>query len=332
MQNKVTVIAEAGVNHNGDIKMAKLMVDAAFESGADIIKFQTFVPEKLVSGSAKMADYQKLNTGYDTSQLEMLKKLTLSKKEFLELYEYCGEKGIIFLSTPFDSESIEFLDPLLGVWKIPSGEITDYPYLEAIAGTGKDIILSTGMSTIREIKAAVDLLKSKGSGRITLLHCTTSYPAPYESVNLRAMLTLKEEFHTDVGYSDHTRGIEIPIVASAMGAKIIEKHFTLDRNMEGPDHKASLEPDELSAMVKAIRSIEKALGTGEKIVTDSERANIPAVRKSIVAKRHIFKGELLTKENITTKRPGTGIPAMRWPEVIGTAAIRDFCEDELIEL
>ena len=263
----------------------------------------------------------------------MCKKLSLRYEAYQELKEHCANIGIQFLSTPFDINSIEFLEELgCTMWKIPSGEITNLPYLIKIAETRKPIVLSTGMSTLEEISDAIAVLNGHGAGEITLLHCTTEYPAPIEDVNLRAMETMRQKFGLKVGYSDHTQGIEIPIAAVAMGAYVIEKHFTLDRNMEGPDHKASLEPDELAAMVKAIRNVERALGDGIKTPSPSEIKNIPIARKSIVAKKKILKGELLTEENITTKRPGNGISPMRWNDVLGTRAVRDFCEDELIEI
>ncbi len=333
MNSKVLIIAEAGVNHNGSLEIAKKMVDEAKNAGADIIKFQTLRPNLLVSKNAKKAEYQIKNTNKDDSQLTMLAKLSLSDSDFLELKSYCDEKEIVFLSTPFDTESIDFLNTFnMPFWKIPSGEITNYPYLVKIAKTGKDIVMSTGMSEINEIKETIKVLKENGCGKISLLHCNTEYPTPYEDVNLRAMLTLNEKFDLEVGYSDHTNGIEVPIAAVAMGAKIIEKHFTLDRNMEGPDHKASLEPNELEQMVKSIRNIENALGDGIKKVSNSERKNIEIARKSIVAKCNIVKGEVFTTNNITTKRPGNGINPMRWNEILGKKAKRDYFEDELIEL
>lgn len=328
----VLIIAEAGVNHNGDIKIAKELVCEAKRCGADMVKFQTFLPEKLASRHAVMADYQKKNLGLDEPQEEMLSKLTLKREEYVLLADYCREMGIRFLSTPFEIESMQFLNDLQDMWKIPSGEITNYPYLVEIAKTGKEIILSTGMSTLREVEDALAVLQGNGAGKITLLHCTTNYPTPYEDVNLKAMQTMKDAFGLDVGYSDHTQGIEVPIAAAALGATVIEKHFTLDRTMEGPDHKASLEPDELEAMVKAIRNIEKAMGDGIKVPSESEKANIGVVRKSIFAASSIKAGEILTEESLTTKRPGTGISPMRWNEVLGTRAVRDFEEDELIEL
>ena len=328
----IYIIAEAGVNHNGDYETACRLVDAAKAAGADCIKFQTFKSEKLVSKSAAKAEYQKKTTG-DTSQQEMLKKLELSYDEFIGLKKYCDEKGICFLSTPFDFESIDFLNTIdMPFWKIPSGEVTNLPYLIALAKTGKPAVMSTGMCTIDEIRDAVKALMENGTRRITLLHCNTEYPTPYEDVNLRAMLTLADEFGLRVGYSDHTKGIEVPIAAAALGAVVIEKHFTLDRNMEGPDHKASLEPDELAEMVLSIRHIEEALGTGIKEPSKSEIKNKAIARKSIFAARDIRTGELLTEENLTVKRPGSGISPMRWYEVIGTKAIKDFAEDEPIEV
>lgn len=328
----VKIIAEAGVNHNGDFVLAKKMVDAAAEAGADYIKFQTFIPRKLVSKFAQKADYQKETTGAEESQLEMLEKLVLTQENFRELAHYCGEKQIGFISTPFELESIDFLDSIaMDFWKLPSGEITNLPYLMKIGQTKKPVVMSTGMSTIKEVKDAVSILQKAGTTEITLLHCNTQYPTPMQDVNLRAMQTLKEQMQLPVGYSDHTKGIEVPVAAVAMGAAVIEKHFTLDKTMDGPDHKASLEPDELKAMVQAIRNIEKALGTGEKEPSPSEQKNISVVRKSIVAKCAIRKGETFTEENLTVKRPGNGISPMRWYEVIGQKAARDFAEDEPVE-
>ena len=327
------IIAEAGVNHNGSFDIAKKLVDAAKNAGADIVKFQTLRPQQLVSKFAKKANYQIKNTENNDSQLDMLKKLALSDVDFIELKKYCDYNKIIFLSTPFDLESIDFLNTLdMPFWKIPSGEITNYPYLVKIANTNKDIVMSTGMSEIGEIEEAINVLNDNGSGRISLLHCNTEYPTPFGDVNLKAMLTLKDKFGVEVGYSDHTRGIEVPIAAVAMGAIIIEKHFTLDRNMEGPDHKASLEPNELKQMVESIRNIEMALGSSEKCVTNSERKNIEIARKSIVAKCKINKGEKFTIDNITVKRPGSGISPMKWNEILGMISKRDFEEDELIEI
>lgn len=331
--SSVFIIAEAGVNHNGDIKLAKKLVDAAVKSGADAVKFQTFTAETLVCKNAKKANYQLEMTDEKETQFEMLQKLELTKEMHEDLLEYCEKKQIMFLSTPFNIESIDFLNAMnLNFWKIPSGEVTNYPYLVKIAKTKKNVIMSTGMCEMKEIEEAIQVLEENGCGDITLLHCNTEYPTPMEDVNLNAMLSMKEKFHVPVGYSDHTRGIEVPIAAVAMGATVIEKHFTLDRNMEGPDHKASLEPDELKAMVKAIRNIEKALGDGNKKVTASEEKNKVIARKSIVAKKHISQGEIFTEDNITTKRPGSGISPMRWNDILGQKAIRDFNEDELIEV
>ena len=328
----VYIIAEAGVNHNGSFELACKLVDAAKRAGVDCIKFQTFKSKNLVSHNAQKADYQKTTTG-EGSQVDMLKKLELSYDEFLALKEYCDNVGITFLSTPFDIESIEFLNSIdMPFWKIPSGEVTNLPYLLALAKTGKPVVMSTGMCEIEEIEAAIKVLEENGTTDIKLLHCNTEYPTPFEDVNLRAMQTIRDVFGLEVGYSDHTKGIEVPVAAVALGATVIEKHFTLDRNMEGPDHKASLEPEELAAMVSGIRHIEKALGNGDKTPSPSEKNNIAIARKSIVAGRAIKSGEELTEENITVKRPGTGISPMRWFDVIGTKATRDFEEDELIEL
>lgn len=329
----VLIIAEAGVNHNGSLSLAKKLADKAKEAGADYVKYQTFNPSNMVSKYAAKAEYQKQTTDSKQSQLDMLEELMLSYDEFVELKEYCGQVGIGFLSTSFDLDSTEFLTKLgCDIWKIPSGEVTNYPYLVDIARKHQPIILSTGMCDEDDITAAIEVLKSNGAGEISLLHCTTEYPTPFEDVNLKAMCAMRDKFGLEVGYSDHTRGIEVPIAAVAMGAKIIEKHFTLDKNMEGPDHKASLEPDELKRMVDSIRNIEKSLGSGVKQPAESEKKNIAIARKSIVAKSQIKKGEMLTTENITTKRPGNGISPMRWNDVIGTCAIRDFEEDELIEI
>lgn len=329
---KVLIIAEAGVNHNGDINLARQLVDKAKEAGADIIKFQTFKLDSIVSKFAEMADYQKDNIGIVESQKEMLKKITLPYEAFLELYKYCNKKEIQFLSTPFDIGSIHFLNDMVPFWKIPSGEVTNYPYLVEIAKTGKPVIMSTGMCELQEIDEAIKVLKTNGTSDITLLHCNTQYPTPYKDVNLRAMETLRNRYKVKVGYSDHTKGIEVPIAAVALGAEVIEKHFTLDKKLPGPDHKASLEPNELAAMVSSIRNIEETLGSPIKIVSDSERENIAIARKSIVAAKNIKKGEVLTIDNLTTKRPGTGISPMRWNDVLGSKAIRDFVEDEVIEI
>lgn len=329
---RVLIIAEAGVNHNGDINTAKKLVREAKRCGADIVKFQTFNPRKLASSHAVMADYQKENMGYEEPQDAMLGRLTLKQEEYVMLADYCREVGIQFLSTPFEMESISFLNNLQDIWKIPSGEITNYPYLVEIAKTGKEIILSTGMSMLQEVDDALAVLRVNGAGMITLLHCTTDYPTPMQDVNLNAMLTLRDKCGCAVGYSDHTKGIEVPVAAVALGAEVIEKHFTLDRNMEGPDHKASLEPDELETMVNAIRNIEKAMGDGIKVPSKSEKVNMTIVRKSIIAADSIKAGDILTENNLTTKRPGTGISPMKWNEVLGTKAVRDFDEDELIEI
>lgn len=331
--SKVFIIAEAGVNHNGDINIAKKMIDVACEAGVDAIKFQTFKTEKLVCANAEKAEYQKKTTEKNESQAEMLKKLELSKGNHDELIQYCNKKKIMFLSTPFDEESVDLLVELkLPIIKIPSGEITNYPYLRKIGQLGKKVILSTGMSTLEEIADAIEVLKNNGTEDITLLHCNSQYPTPMEDVNLNTMVTMKDTFHLNVGYSDHTLGIEVPIAATAMGATVIEKHFTLDRTMEGPDHKASLEPNELKEMVRAIRNIEKALGSKEKKVSQSEENNVKIVRKSIVASKSINKGDLFTEENLTTKRPGTGINPMKWDEIVGSTADRNYKADEMIRL
>ena len=329
----VIVIAEAGVNHNGNLDTATRMIDAATKAGTDIVKFQTFKAENLAAKSALKADYQNITTDSAENQMDMLKKLELAPKAYANLITHCKKNNIQFLSTPFDLDSIAYLQSIdVPFWKIPSGEITNLPYLIEIARTGKDVILSTGMSTMDEVKRALKVLRENGARKITALHCNTEYPTPYADVNLRAMETMRYELGIDVGYSDHTPGIEVPIAAVALGATVIEKHFTLDKNMEGPDHKASLEPDEFAAMVKAIRNIEAALGRCEKTPSPSERKNINIARKSIVAKRAIRVGELLNDDNITTKRPGSGISPMCWFEVLGQKAIRNFEEDELIEL
>lgn len=329
----IFIIAEAGVNHNGSLEIAKALIDVAAQSGADAVKFQTFKADKLVSKTAQKASYQKQTTDADESQYAMIKKLELDEKAHHELIEYCAQKNILFLSTPFDHESIDLLADLgMEIFKIPSGEITNLPYLRHIGSLQKEVILSTGMATLDEIDAALHVLTTAGTAkeRISVLHATTEYPCPMDEVNLRAMQTIRDTFDIRVGYSDHTRGIEVPIAAAAMGAGVIEKHFTLDREMEGPDHKASLEPDELIAMVHAIRNIEKALGDGIKRPSSSELKNIPIARKSIVASRAITKGERLSEENITIKRPGSGISPMRYNEIIGTVASKNYDEDEAI--
>lgn len=324
----VFIIAEAGVNHNGDIEIAKKLVDCAAEAGADCVKFQTFKAEELASPLAEKADYQVGNTGSDGSQLEMLKDLELSREEFVELKRHCDNRGIMFLSTPFDPDSADFLHSLgMPIFKIPSGEITDLPLLRKINSFKTDVILSTGMATMNEISEAVRELENC---RVRLLHCTTEYPCPYCDVNMAAMLSMKEKFNLEVGYSDHTEGIEIPIMAAALGATIIEKHFTLDKRMKGPDHKASLSPRELADMVRAVRNVELAFGTGYKAPLDSETNNRIAARKSIVVKRPIKKGDLFSEENLTAKRPGNGISPMKWDSIIGSMAIRDYEIDEMI--
>lgn len=332
---KVIIIAEAGVNHNGSYELAIKMVDEAKRAGADYVKFQTAKPELVISTFAPKAEYQKETTGAAESQLEMCKAIHLPLTDYKPLKEYCDKVGIGFMSTPFDLVSIDVLEPLdMDYYKIPSGEITNLPYLRKIASKHRPVILSTGMCEIEEVEAALQVLEQGGVKRsdVIVLHCNTEYPTPMCDVNLRAMDDLRRSLGVEVGYSDHTKGIEVPIAAVALGARVIEKHFTLDKTMEGPDHKASLEPDELKAMVDAIRNIEQALGDGHKHVSPSERKNMDIARKSIVAARDIRKGEVLTEENITTKRPGNGISPMRWDSVIGTTAIRDFGYDELIEI
>ncbi|MBU4491738.1 MAG: N-acetylneuraminate synthase [Euryarchaeota archaeon] len=328
------IIAEAGVNHNGDLQMAKKLVDVAVVAGADAVKFQTFSAERLVCKSAAKADYQKKTTDADESHFDMIKRLELNEDAHKELMGYCRDKGIIFLSSPFDLESIDLLNNLgIEIFKIPSGEITNLPYLRKIGRLKKKVILSTGMADLEDIGNAINVLTGYGTRKddITVLHCITEYPTPLEDVNLRAMQTIRKAFPgIAVGYSDHTIGIDVPIAAVAMGATVIEKHFTLDRNLPGPDHHASLEPLELSAMISGIRNIEKALGTGIKKPSPSELKNKPVVRKSIVAAFPIKKGETFTEMNITIKRPGTGITPMRWDEMIGRKAGRDYKRDEII--
>ena len=330
---KVFIIAEAGVNHNGSSDIAKELIDAAVKAGADAVKFQTFKAANLVSKTAQKADYQKQTTDVEESQFEMIQKLELDVDTHKELISYCKHKNILFLSTPFDHESIELLHKLgLEVFKIPSGEITNLPYLRHIGSLNKRVILSTGMANLGEIEAAINVIMQAGSNRknITILHANTEYPTPMEDVNLKAMVTIGNAFNTNYGYSDHTLGIEVPIAAVALGASIIEKHFTLDKNMPGPDHKASLEPHELIFMIQAIRNIEQALGSTVKQPSPSETKNKSIARKSLVAKTSIKKGEFFTEENLTIKRPGTGISPMRWDEVIGTKAVNNYQEDDLI--
>ena len=329
------IIAEAGVNHNGNFELAQKLVVAAAEAGADYVKFQTFKASKIVSKNAKKAVYQNknINDG-DDSQYAMLKQLEMPEDWHNKLIEYAENNNIKFLSTGFDEESVDFLDKLgTPFFKVPSGEITNKPYLQHIAKKGKPVILSTGMANIEEIKAALKVLIENGvpKNEITVLHCNTEYPTPMEDVNLRAMITLQNKLGVKIGYSDHTQGIEVPIAAVALGANVIEKHFTLDRNLPGPDHKASLEPDELIAMVKAIRNIEKAVGgSGIKEPSPSEQKNIVVARKSIVANCPIKKGELFTTQNLSAKRPGNGISPMLWDEIVGLTAIKDFEPDDLI--
>lgn len=335
MTNRTLIIAEAGVNHNGDINLAMQLVDAAAEAGADIVKFQTFCADRQVTRIAEKAEYQKKETGITESQYEMLSRLELTESMHHQLISHCAERNIKFLSTGFDIESVDFLANLnQEYFKIPSGEITNLPYLRHIGSLNKAIILSTGMATLGEVEQAIDTLEMAGTSRerMTILHCTTEYPTPMNEVNLRAMLTLQNAFHVAVGYSDHTEGIEISVAAVAMGATVIEKHFTLDRDLPGPDHGASLEPYELKQMISAIRNIEDAMGDGIKRPTPSEEKNKLVARKSIVASRLIAKGELFTTENLTVKRPGTGISPMKWDEIIGKKASRNFAVDELIEL
>lgn len=331
--NKVFIIAEAGVNHNGSLDLAKELVDVAAEAGADAVKFQTFKADKLVSKRAQKAEYQKQTTSVAESQYEMIKKLELDESAHRELIRHCKEKQIMFLSTPFDHDSIELLSNLgIPIFKIPSGEITNLPYLRHIGRLGKEVILSTGMADLGEIEDALDVLIQAGvpKEKITVLHATTEYPCPIEEVNLRAMLTIRAAFGVKVGYSDHTQGIEVPIAAAAIGACVIEKHFTLDRTMEGPDHKASLEPKELRAMVQSIRHITQAMGDGLKKASKSEAKNMVIARKSIVAAHAIKTGEVFSADNITVKRHGNGICPMRWDEVVGQVAQRDYQSDDLI--
>jgi len=335
MKKPVLIIAEAGVNHNGDIALARQLIDAAADAGADLIKFQTFSADRLVTREAKKADYQSEVTGNVETQYQMLSRLELTQEMHHELIAYCDKRNIEFFSTGFDIESVNFLISLgIKYVKIPSGEITNLPYLRHIGQLGKSVILSTGMATLGDIEAAIEALEQAGTPRslMTVLHCTTEYPTPMNEVNLRAMQTISAAFGIPTGYSDHTSGIEVSIAAAALGATVIEKHFTLDKKLPGPDHKASLEPDELKAMVTAIRNIEISLGDGIKRLTPSEVLNKPVARKSLVAKKSIKAGDVLSAENITSKRPGNGISPMRWDEVIGRTAERDFAPDELIEL
>lgn len=329
----VFIIAEIGVNHNGSVSIAKEMIDVAAEAGVDCVKFQTFKTENIVTLSAKKAEYQEENTKNAGSQYQMLKSLELTKEEFMELKKYCNQKDIKFLSTPFDFESIGFLNQMnMELFKVPSGEVTNLPYLRLIAKTKKPVILSSGMCELHEIEEAVSILREGGCPDISLLQCTTEYPTKFSDVNLKVIETLKKHFKVRVGLSDHTEGIEIPIAATALGAEIIEKHFTLDKTMKGPDHKASIEPPELKAMVQAIRNVEAAIGSGIKKPTQMELSNRNAARKSIVVSCDVKKGTFFSEENITVKRPGNGLTPMRWDDVLGTRAKKDFRKDEMVEL
>jgi N,N'-diacetyllegionaminate synthase len=336
MQNKTIIIAEAGVNHNGSLALAKQLVDVAAEAGVDYVKFQTFKAEKIASKSATKAEYQKNTTEKNESQFDMLKRLELSEENHFELIDYCKTKNIQFLSTPFDLDSIDFLKSIgIKLGKIPSGEITNLPYLRKMAHSFEKLVMSTGMTSMDELKASLNVLIKSGVSKenITILHCNTEYPTPFEDVNLKAMLSIGKKTGVKIGYSDHTLGIDVPIAAVALGATLIEKHFTLDNTMEGPDHRASLEPHELIAMVKSIRNVENALmGSGTKIPSASESKNKEIARKSILAATFIKKGETFSEKNLTVKRPGNGISPMKWDSVLGKKAKRDFAEDELIEI
>lgn len=328
----VLIIAEAGVNHNGDTDIARQLIDAAKDAGADAVKFQTFKSSRLVAVGAEKARYQVRNTGTEESQLDMLKKLELTYEAHVYLKEYCNKAGILFLSTPFDFESVDLLESInIPAYKISSGDLTNIPLLRYIAGKGKPMILSTGMADLEEIKEALDAIYAEGNRAVTVLHCTTNYPTPFDEVNLNAMRTISKAFNVEVGYSDHTTGIEIPIAAVALGASVIEKHFTLDRTMIGPDHKASLEPDELKQMVRSIRNIENALGDGKKEVTASEKEIMGMVRKSVVAARMIKKGSCITQEDLDIKRPAGGIEPKYYYEIMGKTASRDISEDKSLE-
>jgi N,N'-diacetyllegionaminate synthase len=327
------IIAEAGVNHNGSLDMAKQLIEVAAGSGADYVKFQTFKSETLTTKTAKKAEYQNKTTDLNQSQFDMIKKLELDLDAHETLSHHCEVKGIKFLSSPFDHDSIDLLVSMnIPLFKVPSGEITNLPYLRYIGSFGKPIIMSSGMSTLKDIEAALQVLENAGADRanITILHCNTEYPTPFSDVNLQAMQTIKNEFKVSVGYSDHTTGIEIPIAAVALGAEVIEKHFTLDHELPGPDHKASITPDELTSMVAAIRNVEISLGSGLKKPSPSEVKNIPVARKSIVAAIPIRSGDIFSESNITTKRPGTGISPMKWDSIIGKKADHDYERDELI--
>jgi N,N'-diacetyllegionaminate synthase len=331
---RALIIAEAGVNHNGDMQMARQLIDAAAEAGADLVKFQTFRADRLVTTSARKAAYQMATTAADESQHEMIRRLELTDAMHDELIAHCHQRKIEFFSTAFDLESLDYLMGLgMARIKVPSGEITNLPYLRKVGGFGKEVILSTGMSNLGEIEAAIDALEKAGTSRewIIVLHCNTEYPVPMPEVNLRAMRSIGEAFGVKVGLSDHTEGIEIAIAAVALGATVIEKHFTLDRSLPGPDHRASIEPDELGRMIRSIRNVEQAMGDGIKRPSSSELRNRPIVRKSLVSARRIAKGEFFSEANVTAKRPGTGISPMRMQEIIGRKASRDFDADELIE-
>jgi len=335
LAEKITIIAEAGVNHNGSMALAKKLIEAAANAGADYVKFQTFITEEGISKNAERAKYQIKNTGNNDSQLEMIKKLELSFDQHKELKIYCENIGVKYLSTAFDLKSIDFLNSInIDLFKIPSGEITNLPFLRKIESLGRPIFLSTGMANLSEISNALEILNGSNRLRkdITVLHCTTEYPAPIEEVNLNAMITIKNKFKVPVGYSDHTLGIEIPIAASGLGAKVIEKHLTLDCTLDGPDHAASLEPKDFKKMVRGIRNIEKAMGDGIKKPTQSEKMNMAIARKSIIAKRSILKGDKFTEQNLTVKRPGTGISPMNWDEIIGSISDRNYELDDLIKL
>jgi|ETNmetMinimDraft_26_1059896.scaffolds.fasta_scaffold69732_1 N,N'-diacetyllegionaminate synthase len=333
MTDRVLIIAEAGVNHNGSIQLAKKLIDKAVFSGADAVKFQTFKAKNVLSKNAPKADYQKQTTNLRESQFDMIKRLELDERAHQELIAYCKKANIMFLSTPFDLDSVDLLNELgLQIFKIPSGEITNLPYLRRIGSLCKEVILSTGMSDLKEIGEAIKILTNAGTLKenITVLHANTMYPTPMEDVNLRAILTIQNKFDVAVGYSDHTLGIEVDIAAVAMGATVIEKHFTIDKTMDGPDHKSSIDPEELKAMVSSIRNIEKALGSSVKKPSKSEKPNISMARKSIVAKKSIKKGELFTEKNITIKRPGIGISPMKWDTILGKVAERDYQIDDLL--
>jgi N,N'-diacetyllegionaminate synthase len=332
---KTFIIAEAGVNHNADLALAFALIDAAKAAGVDAVKFQTAIPELVTTAYAPKANYQKETSGSDESQLEMIKRILFPLETFRTLEAYCVEREILFLSTAFDPVSLQFLEELgQPLHKVPSGEITNYPFLRQVGGFGKPVILSTGMATMEEIRDALGVLEGAGTprDRVTVLHCNTEYPTPMRDVNLSAMLTIRDELGVAVGYSDHTLGIEVPVAAVAMGATVIEKHFTMDRTLPGPDQQASLEPGELADMVRSIRNIEQAIGDGAKVPTASESRNMPIARKSVVAARAIQAGEPFSDENLAAKRPGTGMSPMRWPDLIGRRAPRDFVPDEMIEL